>query len=539
MGEQCYICIDMSKKFLWILAVFMAIIMGGLILVQSYWINNAIEIKEKQFNQMVNRGLSNVSYQIERDEAVFIVSDYFRSVRKSDTTAGHFSMNMRVESRSSVSGPQAYSYQNYNSELYLGNKLKDKNEGSLQITLNGDSLQTHILENDERDTLWIEKPGEIIQLPDPDLVRNKIQDKQVMVEQVVSRMMRPNDEIEKRISKELLEKNINSRFADLGVDLPYEYAVVKPGNKIALQSENFYPDKNTKVYTVQLFAQDIWNPNNYLRLYFPGQRNFIVKSVGFMGMTSVFLTMMIIAIFVFTLWIIFRQKKLSEMKNDFVNNMTHELKTPISTISLASQMLSDSSIPAENKNLDHISRIIDTESKRLGVQVEKVLQMAVFDKGKIKLKKKELDLNELVSSALDNFNLQLKKRGGKINWLPNPVQPKVWIDEVHFTNVISNLLDNAMKYCHQSPEINVSLKTIEDRIVLSIKDNGIGISKENQKRVFEKFYRVPTGNIHNVKGFGLGLSYVKTVVELHNGVIKVKSELNKGTVFDIYIPLAG
>ena len=528
----------MSKRLLWILAGFMAIIMLGLIFVQSYWINNAIEIKEKQFNQLVSRALSNVIYQIEKDEAVYIISDHFNSLRKNDSLQGSYSMNFRIESQKSGPHTNIYTYQRYNQEWKISNNGQKNYESSVKINLGGDSLSALIMDEGSKDTLLAEiPPQEIIRLPDPDLVRDQMQDRQSLVDQVVTKLMNPNTEVEDRISRPFLEKVMDSRFSDLGLDINYEYAVIKRGNRVAISSDNFKPEKNTKIYTAQLFPQDIWNPTNYLRVYFPGQRNFIMKSVGFMGMTSVVLTLIIIGIFIFTLWIIFRQKKLSEMKNDFVNNMTHELKTPISTISLASQMLNDSSIPVEHKNYSHISRIIDTESKRLGVQVEKVLQMAVFDQGRLKLKIKETDLNELVGSALDNFNLQVKKRGGYIKWEPVAGNSKVQVDEVHFTNVISNLLDNAMKYCKDFPEIEVSTKNDNERIILTIKDNGIGISKENQKRIFEKFYRVPTGNVHNVKGFGLGLSYVRQVVDLHNGTINLKSELNKGTIFDISLPV--
>lgn len=249
------------------------------------------------------------------------------------------------------------------------------------------------------------------------------------------------------------------------------------------------------------------------------------------------LTTIIIVIFIVTLWVIFRQKRLSEIKNDFVNNMTHELKTPISTISLASQMLNDKSIPVENKNLSHISRVIETESKRLGYQVEKVLQMAVLDKGRLKLREKVVDVHEIIHSAVNNFGLQVEKRGGSLTWNPDAKKSVIKADEVHLTNVISNLLDNAVKYCKEKPEIELSTRNENDKLVITIKDHGIGISKEDQKRIFEKFYRVPTGNLHNVKGFGLGLSYVKKIIEIHNGSIDVKSEPNKGTRFDIFLPL--
>lgn len=514
----------------------MAVIMSGLIIVQSYWIRNAVEIKEEQFSQLVNRALYNVSYVIDRREATNMIYNHFLPGEFPDSSSTGFSMNFTIESEHIVHGQSKYMFQGYN-ELRSLDMGEIPAESRVEIKISEDSLFTIMIHEDGKDSIWKEKPNDVIKLPDPDLVRQKIVSKKTLIDQVVTKMMRPNRSIQERIAPGDLENLIQNQLAGLGLNLPYEYVVFDRNAKRILSSENFNPDKNSKLYSVPLFQEDIWNQGNFLRVYFPGQRNFIIKSIGYMGITSVGLTFIIIAIFVFTLWIIFRQKRLSEIKNDFVNNMTHELKTPISTISLASQMLNDNSIPAANKNYSHISKIIDTESKRLGVQVEKVLQMAVFDQTKIELKLKVLDIHELISSALQNFELQVKKRGGNIDWLPSAQISTVRVDEVHFTNVISNLLDNALKYCTEIPEIKLKTRNSKDKIVITVIDNGIGISKENQKRIFEKFYRVSTGNVHNVKGFGLGLSYVKKVVEIHNGTIQIRSGLKKGTEFDIIIPI--
>lgn len=256
-----------------------------------------------------------------------------------------------------------------------------------------------------------------------------------------------------------------------------------------------------------------------------------------MGGSSLTITLFIILMFSLTLYIMFKQKRLSEMKNDFVNNMTHELKTPISTISLASQMLNDRSIPEEQKNLGQISRIIQTESKQLGYQVERVLQMAIFDHGELKLKNEAVNMHDIIETVAQNFLLQMDKRGGKLEFLPEADQAVVTGDLVHLTNVVSNLMENAMKYTTRNPEITITTLNENNSLIISVADNGMGISKEDQKRIFDKFYRVPTGNLHNVKGFGLGLSYVKLIVEEHGGNIKIKSELNRGSRFDIQLPL--
>ena len=218
--------------------------------------------------------------------------------------------------------------------------------------------------------------------------------------------------------------------------------------------------------------------------------------------------------------------------------MTHELKTPISTISLASQMLNDNSIPNSMKNIEHLSRVIFDESKRLSYHVEKVLQAAIFEKGRISLKIRRMDIHELINNVVKSFIIQVKTRNGQIIKNLDATYSIVNVDEVHFTNVLLNLLDNAIKYSKGQPNITVSTRSKKGGIVIAVEDLGIGISKDQQRRIFERFYRVPTGNVHNVKGFGLGLSYVKKIVEEHNGRISIESELNVGTKFEIFIPVA-
>ena len=258
-----------------------------------------------------------------------------------------------------------------------------------------------------------------------------------------------------------------------------------------------------------------------------------------MTFSTFLLTLLIILSFSVTLYIIFRQKRVSEIKNDFVSNMTHELKTPISTISLAAQMLNDKSIPIERKNLTYLGGVIADESKRLGLQVEKVLQMAIFEKTKLKLKLKDIDIHEVVKKVSANFALQLQSQNGILITELNANNPLIVADEVHITNVVNNLLDNAVKYKNGNPEITIFTKNATGGIVIAFKDNGIGISRDNIRKIFDQFYRVPSGNIHNVKGFGLGLSYVKKIVEAHGGRIWVDSTLGIGSTFSIFLPWSG
>nr|HQG68054.1 HAMP domain-containing sensor histidine kinase [Paludibacteraceae bacterium] len=252
---------------------------------------------------------------------------------------------------------------------------------------------------------------------------------------------------------------------------------------------------------------------------------------------SVVLVILILTIFIIAIIIIFRQKQLNNIKNDFVNNMTHELKTPIATISLASQMLQDPNIGKTPEMLQHVSKVIHDETQRLSFQVEKVLQMAIFEKEKSPLNLTEIHINSLIQDVIHSFSLRVTNSGGKIIPSLKAEKDLALIDEVHFTNVIFNLMDNALKYSNKPLLLNIETWNEKDRIFISIEDNGIGIRKEDLKRIFEKFYRVSTGNLHNVKGFGLGLAYVKKIITDHKGTIKVESEPNIGTKFTISLPI--
>ncbi len=527
----------MSKRLLWTLAAFMAIVMIGLILVQSYWINNALEIKEKQFDQLLARSMSNISGQMEAREAALMVYDFVDPFFKIDTSGYSQNLDFQLETGQYLFGGRDSGVFSFEQHITLGPDSAGQPEGSMKIRINNDSMIFVSTDSSRADSMFVPNLPTIQNSSEAADVKTKLLNKQRQLDRAMSRMITTNRRIEDRLNPEVTKDFIDNELRSRGIDLNYEYAVIRSNGHVAFKSAHYSPDKSARVYTSRLFPQDVFSKPNYLLLYFPSQKSFLYKSVGMMGISSVILTSIIIGIFFLTLLIIFRQKKLSEIKNDFVNNMTHELKTPISTISLASQMLSDESIPIQNKDIGHISSIINTESNRLGFQVEKVLQMAVFDKGKLKLREKVLDMHEIIRSAVNNFSILVEKREGELDYLPTATKSRIRGDEVHLTNVLSNLLDNAMKYCRQHPVIQVSTRNEKQFLVIRVEDKGIGISKDDQKRIFEKFYRVSTGNLHNVKGFGLGLSYVKKIIDIHGGNIRMKSELNKGTRFEIYLPL--
>jgi two-component system phosphate regulon sensor histidine kinase PhoR len=455
----------------------MSLAMASLIMVQAYWIKNAYAVKDKQFEQLITRSMIDITNEIETLEIAKISS------RLSHPLSDSVNIGLQHSGKPAKTTPLQPA----------AGKNKDTRE-------------------------WLNNRREFI-------------------DRIITSMYFASPDIEKRISKPEMEGVIHKVLTESDIDIPFEYAVVRWNNDTAYQSAGYDPFAPEEYYRVQLFRNESYANPNYLKIYFPNKKEFVFQSLGYLAISSLLLTMAILFSFAITVFIMFRQKRLSEIRNDFISNMTHELKTPISTISLASQMLGDNSIPVELKNTSHISKIISEECRRLGSQVEKVLQTSVFDKGKIRLRLTEVNMHEIISGVVDNFSIQVKSRSGKITTSLKAQNFMLHADQVHITNVMSNLLDNAIKYTTREPEISVETENVMEFFVITVKDNGIGISRGDQKRIFEKFYRVPTGNIHTVKGFGLGLSYVKMVTEAHNGYVEVQSELYQGSAFKIFLPL--
>ena len=274
----------------------------------------------------------------------------------------------------------------------------------------------------------------------------------------------------------------------------------------------------------------------YLIVYFPYEKAYLFRQISIMLITSSLLIFSMIFIFIYAIGTIIKQEKLAIMKNDFINNMTHEFKTPISTISLACQALTDEDIPKSRDLYDTYINIIEEENKRLGSMAEKILQSAIIEKAVMNLNILDIDMTDIISDMVRNVEIQIKQKNGSIQFDNQASDGSVKGDPVHISNVVNNLIDNAIKYSTEAPDIKLTLKEEGNCIIVEIADNGIGISKGNQKKIFEKLYRVPTGNVHEVKGFGLGLTYVKAIIEKHKGSITLESQLGKGTTFFIRLP---
>lgn len=524
----------MNKRVIVILIIVMALVMTGLILVQTNSMWKALQIKEEQFDADVNGALNDVTRQLEMEEANALAEYLQKFYVPSNRNIYPYNM------QSSISGNLAQQ------RLQLSYQYSNKsNDYSYREDLKVEVGPSHTGQNNERG-----RPGDFPNAFDiidsyDGYIRQQYEESQDQLAKMtkLSQMavILSSMPIEQRINSASLGRFIKAELKNQGINLDFKYAVktFPHGEEHFIFGNKNYNSKQQKEYSILLFKHDLddLQKPNYLYVYFPKRESFLLKKTGLLVIPTFMLTAMLIGIFIFTILIILKQKKLSDIKNDFINNMTHELKTPISTISLASQMLRDNSVNNTPRSIDHISGIIFQESKRLTTQVEKVLQMAVFNEGNLKLKFKEVNINALINSVVLNFELRVKAKNGELTSDLKAEPSIIRGDEVHITNVLFNLLDNAVKYSKDEPKITISSELKDGSVVVSVRDHGIGISKEHLNQIFERFYRVPTGNVHDVKGFGLGLSYVKKIIDAHKGKIKVESTPNKGTKFMIYFPI--
>ena len=346
-----------------------------------------------------------------------------------------------------------------------------------------------------------------------------------------------NRDITTRIDPYYLRDQLTYNLEQNGITNEFFFAVADKNNKnIYRFNEKTFDITSADCFKQQLFPSDKHSDNLYfLYIFFPDKNSEFIPNLKILY-PPFLVTLLLLIICIFTIWYIFRQQRLNEIKNDFINNMTHELKTPVASISLASQMLSDSAVSKSPQMLEHISKIIRDETKRLTFLVDKVLQMSVFEQQNIKIELQENNINEIIQTIAENYSLKIHSKGGNLYTELHAHNAFVNVDEMHFGNIIYNLLDNAVKYSREDTPIIITISTWndhKDNLFIAIEDNGIGIKKEYLKHIFDKFYRVPTGNRHDIKGFGLGLPYVKKIVKLHNGSIKVESEPDVGTKFVI------
>lgn len=515
----------------------------GLIAIQLYWINNAMTLGKQRFEQNVNEALNNVVSRMEKQIAASKIRKRF-NFRKQGIRW--------FTPQDSLTGESKFIN---NSKLSKNNfpLAKDKINVKIYEEYSSDSNGVTIKKSRHKNYLSDSASSEMDGLSEMDVptyihqfnsgeLRNKwFSQKKNMVNDIFDELVSINiyNDYNDKIDTVLLDSVIRMELLEKGISANYVFGILSSKNSPVNVSR--LTNKELLLFAsdfkINLSPDNVFIKPQYLSIYFPDQRNYLLSSMGFMLVISGAFMMVIIFSFYYTVSTIFKQKKLSEIKNDFISNMTHEFKTPISTISLACEVLNDKTFEKSPERVNNYVKMIGDENKRLSLLVENILQTAILDKGEFKLNIQSIDLHTLIEQTIANIKLQVESKEGVITTDLKAFTPIINADKVHVTNIIFNLIDNALKYSNGKPKIKICTRSDEGGIFISVQDNGIGISKENQKRIFDTMYRVPTGNIHNVKGFGLGLSYVKAVVEKHGGTISVESELGKGSTFTVYLPV--
>ena len=469
----------------------------GLCVIQYYWINGAVKQKREYFSHDVREAMVEVSKKYSH------IQIGLRLHRQLSDRPKSMARQRKKNSYDSIGDSPLQKYNSKISEKDLDVTAKDSFKSNSTTDLNNSKK---LFNNFFDEMVRVNIYNDFSMLIDTSLV-------------------------DSLLCRELMNKGINTR---------YNYAIF---NSVDPVFDNFLPSGNllkdsllASHYRVSLTDNNLFSQSKTLSIFFPNERGYVIRSMLFVLILSVLFILFIVFLFYYSISTIFRQKKLSEIKNDFISNMTHELKTPISTIALACEVLGDDDILKTKERTDRYLKMISEENKRLGILVENVLQTALLDKGKFILRPINIDLHELINQAIGNIQLVIDKKNGKISCDLRATQFIINADHTHIQNIIYNLLDNAIKYTPQTPIFKIFTRDTVGGIEFCVQDNGIGISKENQKNIFEKLYRVPTGNIHNVKGFGLGLSYVKAIVEKHGGKLWVDSVPGRGSDFHVRLP---
>lgn len=514
----------MKKKTIWTIAVIMGLSFILLLFLQLTYIREMANMKKEQFDESVNRALYQASRNLELNETLRYLEKDVRETERKENNQGNGSAGAQKDAADSSSRRTANSFRGSN---YLTFRMKMKMDNPVNMP------KAMILINDKNSNNAASRSLQ-------EIVKNRYVYQKALVDEVVMNMLYSASDkpLKERVNFKILDQDIKAELINNGVNIHYHFTVTTQDGREVYRCPDYSDEGSEFTYTQVLFRNDPSSKMGVVKVHFPDINSYIFSSIKFM-IPSVFFTLILLVTFIITLVIVFRQKRYNEIKNDFVNNMTHELKTPIASISLATQMLNDDSVTKSEKMRKHLVGVITDETKRLRFLVEKVLQMSMFDRKKSSFKKKHLDLNEMVESIANSFSLRVEHTGGKINVDIGAVDSDIYVDEVNFQNVIFNLMDNAVKYRKTDEPVNIYLKTWNDDkwLYLSVHDTGKGIKKDDLRKIFEKFYRVGTGNVHDVKGFGLGLAYVKKVVDLHDGEIKVDSEYGKGSTFTIKLPV--
>ncbi|MCC6690290.1 MAG: HAMP domain-containing histidine kinase [Bacteroidia bacterium] len=530
----------MNKYSIRLVSLLTSIALAGLILTQLYWVKNAIAIKRQHFDDNVSSALNTIVQRFEKKSTAARIS---RKLNFRKQGMRWLVQNDTLKSTAQIT---------YDT-VFDRNKMKINNQ-KVHVKIYEEYLsdsngvvvkkkrEKHFVDDSLKDrsfdirSMWADNPEQLNKIDSGDERYKWLTHRSDMVNDIFDELVSINvyNDYRQKIDTLLLDSLVRNEFKEKGIGTDFQYGILN--NEIIKSPPEKLKNIVASKFKINLTPDNVFIEPLYLGMYFPNQQNYILNKLWPMLTGSALLIIVLIFSFYYAISVIIRQKKLSEIKNDFISNMTHEFKTPISTISLACEVLNDNSINKTPERMSSYLKMIGDENKRLGVLVENILQTAILDKGEFKLKLQDVDLHSIIEQTIGNIRLQTEKKDGKIITHLSALNSIIQCDRVHLTNIIFNLVDNALKYSHHKPVIEITTSNSENEIMITVKDNGIGISKENQKKIFDTLYRVPTGNIHNVKGFGLGLSYVRAVIEKHHGKITVESEPDKGSTFTVLLP---
>lgn len=494
-----------AKRLNWLL-ILMSLSLLGVTGIQAYWLKNAYDLREEKFESEVSQAIEEVSARVDKLESMRFLFNSF-SVKP------FFSEKLNP-SITPIEG--------------------DSSAGDLKLTMRLGADTVIVFNSNPQDTLaGLEtQPVQIFRTQADQMMRKGAQLDMLlrkMVQFEMSRRFKDSTWMDRQTIDSLLSFELKSR----GIDLPYEFSV--SNEKEIIMSSNYWNPKDYQ-HTATLFPNDILS-NEILSVSFPAKANYILQSLGVMLLVSLLFTISIVYTFYRTLTFSLRQKRISDIKTDFINNMTHEFKTPIATINLAIDALRNPKVMGDKTRIENYTNMIKQENQRMNLQVESVLRMALLDKQELDLDFKRTEVMGVIQGCLDHISLSLEDKGGRLQRYFNDEERFMNLDANHISNTIINILDNAIKYSVGPPEIKVVTESTKNHFILIISDKGLGMTKEEQKHIFDRFYRVSAGDLHNIKGHGLGLSYAKGIIESHGGRIEVESEKGKGSKFYIYLPL--
>lgn len=526
----------MNRLFFRVLVGLMSLSLIGIILVQVYWFNTSFKNNDEQFRFHVKQVMSNVTTQLEKKEFNTFVSQLSQVVDSTGKIPGnrdflemfYFQRDKRTNETIIYSNSIFADDYRINSPFFdkkLPDSIKLQNFSGKRTTeiFNGNGVDDRRIRRQMSPDVRIEKFQQLDRF------------KEMQLEQLYEDIA-PIRSIQERVPVDSLQHLLKRELEQFGVKTPFEFGIYSNGLATKVKSENFRFDKNT-TYSIPVFSNEDGDNKYQLLVSFPEKKRFLFSELIGITILSIVFTLIIIIAYSSALNQLIKQRQISEIKTDFINNMTHEFKTPIATINLALDAIKSPKVIEDREKVTRYLQMIRDENKRMHAQVENVLRISKLEKRELDIAKESTDLNEIIEEAIEHVHLIIEDRQGSIASNLMAARATVLLNDVHFTNVIVNILDNAIKYTPGIPEILVTTENVKDFVIIKVKDNGIGMSKAAQKRIFEKFYREHTGDIHNVKGHGLGLAYVKRIVDDHNGQIFVESEKGKGSTFIIKLPL--